>query len=115
MINQAILLGLMNAVEGEEAEFNRWYDEQHLDDVLAIPGMISARRFHVVENPDNPDATPWRYLTIYEVEPDAIATIPAELRRRIGEKIIPISEALASERVGWFFHQIAERNASGHS
>ena len=35
------------AQPGREAEFEKWYDEQHIVDVLAVPGVVSARRFHV--------------------------------------------------------------------
>lgn len=34
-----------NPVEGREQEYNDWYSNQHLNDLLAIPGVISARRF----------------------------------------------------------------------
>ena len=37
-----LLLGLHNAVAGHEEEFNRWYDNQHLYDCLAVPGFIRA-------------------------------------------------------------------------
>jgi hypothetical protein len=46
-----------------EAEFNRWYDEEHLPERLEIPGYISARRFKLVEG--NGVLT---YLCIWELE-----------------------------------------------
>ena len=44
-----------------EAEFNRWYDEEHLKERIACPGILGARRFRAVEG------TP-RYLALYELE-----------------------------------------------
>jgi len=42
-----VFVVMTNAVAGQEAEFNRWYDEEHLADVLKLPGMVSAQRFQV--------------------------------------------------------------------
>lgn len=61
------VVGLDIASE-HEAEFNRWYDEEHLAARLAIPGTIGGRRFVAV------DGSP-RYLTIYELEnPEVVAS-----------------------------------------
>ena len=30
---------------GQEAEYNRWYDEVHLGDVLEVDGFVAAQRF----------------------------------------------------------------------
>lgn len=80
---------LTNAVEGADEEFNRWYDEQHLDDVLAIPGIVSAERFKVAGPADK-----WSYLTLYDVETDDLEAVGAELQKRAGTEAMPISEAL---------------------
>ena len=37
-----------NPMIGREDEFNRWYDEIHLDEVLQISGFKSAQRFIAV-------------------------------------------------------------------
>ncbi|WP_167480822.1 hypothetical protein [Mesorhizobium waimense] len=36
---------LNNPVEGREAEFNAWYDDRHVHDILRLPGLVSAQRF----------------------------------------------------------------------
>lgn len=33
------LVAFSNAAGGQDAEFNAWYDGQHMPDVLAIPGV----------------------------------------------------------------------------
>ena len=33
------------ALPGREAEYDGWYEETHLGDVLALPGFISCERF----------------------------------------------------------------------
>ena len=49
-----------------DEEFNRWYDA-HLDEILAVPGYVSARRYKLDAAVTYVDAQ-WSYLTVYEVE-----------------------------------------------
>ena len=37
-----IFIVYTNAVEGRDDEYNAWYDDQHLNDVLKIPGVVAA-------------------------------------------------------------------------
>lgn len=50
-----------------EDEFNRWYDEEHLGDVVAVPGVFGGRRFVRVAGAAYLKETPWRHLTMYEL------------------------------------------------
>ncbi len=61
----AILLVMMDiAPEADEAEFNRWYNEEHVPERLGIPGFISGRRFRAVEGSP-------RYMALFELESPA--------------------------------------------
>src|SRR5712691_9695965 len=40
-----LLLNAMNVVPEFEAEFNEWYDKEHIPALAAVPGVLSARRF----------------------------------------------------------------------
>lgn len=40
-----------NPVPGREDEYNDWYTNQHLSDVLASPGFVAAQRFEVAAPP----------------------------------------------------------------
>jgi hypothetical protein len=39
------LLNAMNVVPEHEAEFNEWYDKEHIPALSAVPGVLCARRF----------------------------------------------------------------------
>jgi hypothetical protein len=52
----------MEVDEADEAEFNEWYNEQHLPERMAIPGYVSARRFKL-EDGNNA----LKYLCIWEM------------------------------------------------
>ena len=36
----------------KEAAFNRWYNEEHVPQVLQFPGLVSARRYKALEGED---------------------------------------------------------------
>ena len=38
---------LTNATPGTDAAFNRWYQQEHIPDLLRVPGVLSAQRFKV--------------------------------------------------------------------
>jgi hypothetical protein len=41
----ALLVNAMNVDPSHEAEFNEWYDHEHIPALSAVPGTLSARRF----------------------------------------------------------------------
>ncbi|MBI4334160.1 MAG: hypothetical protein HY673_23095 [Chloroflexi bacterium] len=52
-----------------EAEFNDWYDNVHIPDILkGSPGFVKATRY---ESQDV-SSTPAKYMTVYEIESDDI-------------------------------------------
>ena len=56
------LLMVWTDIDAEhEAEFNRWYDEEHLPRLLEIPGFLSAGRYAALKGGP-------KYLAIYELE-----------------------------------------------
>jgi hypothetical protein len=40
-----LLLNAMNIAPESEAEFNEWYDKEHIPALSAVPGVLCARRF----------------------------------------------------------------------
>jgi antibiotic biosynthesis monooxygenase (ABM) superfamily enzyme len=40
-----MLLIAMNVTPEAEAEYNAWYDEEHIPHLKAVPGVLCARRF----------------------------------------------------------------------
>lgn len=62
-----ILIALVNAVKGKEAEFNEWYSTIHIPEVVALPGFVSAQRYEIA----GAAPTPYRYATVYEIEGSA--------------------------------------------
>ncbi|CAN7576853.1 hypothetical protein LJR225_004296 [Phenylobacterium sp. LjRoot225] len=77
---------------GQDAAYNSWYDDQHLDDVLRAKGFVAAQRFSVAPQFGAPDILP--YLAIYEIETDDPQAALDELARLADSSVIPISDSL---------------------
>src|SRR5579875_2478485 len=85
----AMLLAFSNPVEGREDEFNAWYDEVHLPQVVQVPGIVSGRRFELAPGGRNDT----RFLAVYDIEGDPREALRELLvRMRSGE--IGMSEAI---------------------
>lgn len=85
---------LSNPTAGMETEFNRWYNEQHLQEVLAVPGFVGAQRFQIHEDSLVEGSAPsHKYLAIYEIETDDIESVLNDLRSRPGTPAMTISGA----------------------
>jgi hypothetical protein len=53
-----------------DEEFDRWYDE-HLDEILAMPGFHAAQRYRLEPAVEAPGVDfPFRNLAVYEVDDD---------------------------------------------
>lgn len=94
-----------NPVEGREDEYNTWYTERHLKDVVAIPGFVRARRYHRSDAQFAP-LPGFRYLAIYEIEGD-----PAEAMRALRRALksgLEVSEAMASEVYATVYEPITD-------
>lgn len=45
LAGKGMLLTSMNIDASDEADFNRWYDREHLEERVAIDGFLEARRY----------------------------------------------------------------------
>ncbi len=68
--------------ESREAEFNKWYDEVHVPDVMATPGIVRANRY-MSEELGSYEAG--KYLAVYEIETDDINKTLKTLSERVNE------------------------------
>src|SRR5215470_8862190 len=58
-----------NPVAGQEARYNKWYNEQHQLDVVSILGFVSAQRFVMNDLPlyRRADVELPKYLVVYNI------------------------------------------------
>jgi hypothetical protein len=65
-----MLLTSMDIDPSDEAEFNRWYDREHLEERVAIEGFLEARRYIA-------DLASPKYLSLYSTLGFEVLTSPA--------------------------------------
>jgi len=93
-----------------EQEYNSWYDEVHLPEVLALEGFVAATRFRLADAGIEAGAqVPHRYLALYEVESEDLQTTLDALVA--GAATMQMSDALQMDPlpVTVLFEQISER------
>ncbi|MBR0972702.1 MULTISPECIES: DUF4286 family protein [Bradyrhizobium] len=70
LAGKGMLLTSMNIDAADEADFNRWYDREHLEERVAIEGFLEARRY--VAHAANP-----KYLCLYSTATLDVLDSPA--------------------------------------
>lgn len=93
------LIVYSNHTPGNEEAFNEWYTREHLPDVLALPGFVSARRFRVMDfklDENGPDPT-HRYVAMYNLYTDDPEAALNDLRSRVESGRIVISQTMVPD------------------
>lgn len=91
------MLVLSRPVAGREAEFNDWYQNTHLKEVVALPGFVSAQRFSMASNMRGEEA--WPYAAIYEIETDNVEQARRAMEQAAVDGSIARSEAFDYDTV----------------
>jgi hypothetical protein len=66
----ALLLNAMNVAPEGEDDFNKWYDEEHIPLLAAVPGVLCARRFRATQSP-------LKYVALYHVAAPEVVSCEA--------------------------------------
>jgi hypothetical protein len=77
---------------GRESEYNDWYQNIHLPQLLAIDGVHSAQRLRLTESLTPGFSSP--YLAIYEIETDNPKRVIDEIKDKAEMGTLMISDAL---------------------
>jgi hypothetical protein len=70
LAGKGMLLTSMDVDPSDEAEFNRWYDREHLEERVAISGFLEARRYIAHEGAP-------KYLSLYSTATFEVLDSPA--------------------------------------
>jgi len=92
------IVAFNNPVEGREAEYNDWYSNTHLADVLRVPGFLTGQRFKLAPAQKSGTEQRWQYAAIYECEADSPQQLLDALAERAGGPLMPLSSALSEQR-----------------
>jgi hypothetical protein len=70
LAGKGMLLTSMDIDPSDDVDFNRWYDREHLEERVAIPGFLEARRY--IAHQGSP-----KYLCLYSTETFDVLDSPA--------------------------------------
>ena len=90
-----------------DANFNRWYEEEHIPERLAIPGFLRACRYKAVSGGP-------KYLAIYEVTGPEVFETPEYLHFLKGIGETPWTKrvlAASTNKSRLIYEKISERKA----
>ena len=73
----ALLMVWADVPSDKEKEFNRWYNEEHLAERLAVPGFLSAARYEAVKGSP-------KHLAYYELE--SAAVLDSDAYKRVQDR-----------------------------
>lgn len=99
---------------GKEDEYNDWYNNVHLAEVIEIPGFVAAQRFRLSDDQlPGFQPSPHEYLSIYEF--DRPPGEPLEtLRKLLEADEIGLPDSIQVESIcPWAYSSISERAAAG--
>lgn len=102
---------LSNPASGCEDEFNDWYSNWHIPDVLAIPGILAATRYRRIGEGAAAPFGRFRYMVVYELETDDLRALFRELNAAVGTARMPMHDALSPELAFYDWEVLPPRRA----
>ena len=74
----ALMIAYSSAVPGRDAEYDRWYEENHVPDIrAAIPSITAVHRYRQVDLTGGSDRI--RYVAVYDLGDVDVATAAGQL------------------------------------
>ena len=99
-----------------EAQWDRWYTDSHVPNLLRIPGYVMAGRFRVLEHPALASFnTGPKYLALYECESDAVLNtlrLPEVMHPEARAELQRWQEygAIHAINFSWGFHRMVSKH-----
>lgn len=100
-----VLVVYSNPAPGREQEYNDWYNDQHLRDVLAQPGYVSARRYKLTEfklDAAMPDVS-HQYVAFYFMRTDNPEKALDDMKTRVETGVIGLTDAMQPDFLAYCY------------
>jgi hypothetical protein len=85
-----------NPVPGKEDVYLKWYEGQHIHDLLRIPGFVAAQYFKLSDTQFD-GKQPQRYMMIWEIETDNLPGVFADVNARLKDGRTVFTDAFAPD------------------
>ncbi len=87
----ALLMVWTEVPADKEEEFNRWYNEEHLPERMAIPGFLSCARYEAVKGGP-------KHLAYYELE--NVAVLESDTYKKVSKNPTPWTQKIGPQAIG---------------
>jgi hypothetical protein len=87
----ALLMVWTDVPADKEQEFNRWYNEEHIPERMAIPGFLGGARYEAVKGGP-------KHLAYYELE--NVAVLASEAYQKVAKNPTPWTRAIGPQAIG---------------
>ncbi len=104
MVKSFAYVVLSNPVQGREDEYNAWYSDRHLGEVIAVPGFVSAQRFRLRDT-EADGAPQQRYMAIYNMQTDDPEALIATLTELVESGTMLLSEAFSQDDLSTILYE----------
>src|SRR5882672_11846828 len=107
-MGRIILAVFTNPVSSDrDSDFNEWYDNTHMKDVLKVPGYIAATRFKLLDKSIivGAELPHQSYLAIYELETDNVDKAAEQLQAAVQGGGMFISDSLDPSTIRANFYE----------
>lgn len=86
------MIALTRPIEGKDAEYNEWYQNVHMPEVVSMKGFTGARRFKLAQHIQGADSFP--YAAIYDIETDNLGAMLGQFGEAAASGKMSRSEAM---------------------
>jgi hypothetical protein len=106
------LIMLSRAMPGRDEDYERWYDDTHIPEMLQVPGFVAAQRFRIVKNIVG--QTDFPYCTIYEMEGDSPDAVTGAMFGAMQSGKVSMSDTTDPQgSQGFIVEEVRDRATSG--
>ncbi len=95
---------LSNPTQGREDEYNDWYTDRHLADVVAVPGFVSAQRFRLRDTKAE-GAPQQHYMAIYTMRTEDPEHVLEQLTALVESGEIEMTEAFSYDGLSTILYE----------
>lgn len=90
---KGIMIVLSNPIDAtREDDYNDWYNNVHIPELLVLDGFVAARRFRVLD-----EGAEQRFAAVYELEADDLTSIMDVIGKAVVDEKIHMTDAIEME------------------
>lgn len=101
------MMVMTSAVDGREQEFNDWYQNLHLQQLVAMDGVTSAQRYKATKILTDSITQP--YLAVYDLETDDVDQVLATMTAKAGTEEMILNDAMDPKTCVIIYEEIGPR------